>query len=210
MIRKSAAAAARTIGISTPLVGDNDRIGIMGGSFNPPHQGHVIVARTALRRLRLDRIWWLVTPGNPLKSHGDLAPLDERIAGIRALTDDPKMQITAFEEDLNTPYTAATLAFLKTRYSKTKFVWVMGADNLASFHRWQRWQDIAATMPFAVVDRPAWHLRGLASPAARMLAGSRIDESLAGTLPDLDPPAWSLLTTRLSPLSSSAIRANRP
>lgn len=178
----------------------------MGGSFNPPHEGHLIVARTALKRLQLDWLWWLVTPGNPLKQNHDLAPLPERISAIRAMTQDPRMVLTSLEERLQTPYTAATLAFLKMRYRETHFVWIMGADNLATFHRWQNWRDIAAAMPLAVVDRPGWRLAAMASPAARALARYRVNEADAAALALKTPPAWVFLTTRLSPLSSTDMR----
>ncbi len=195
-----------SLSVKTPLVLPGQRIGVMGGTFNPPHEGHVVVARTALKRLNLDRVWWLVTPGNPLKSHDGLAPVEERMAAARDLISDPRMIMTAFERVLGTPYTAATLQFLVTRYPTVKFVWVMGADNLATFHHWQRWRDIAAAMPFAVVDRPGWHLTPLYAPAARAFARHRVPERDASDLVNRPPPAWTFLTTRLSALSSSAIR----
>lgn len=180
----------------------------MGGSFNPPHEGHLIVARTALRRLQLDWLWWLVTPGNPLKSHSELASIQSRLTAVRKMTADPRMVLTSFEEQLHTPYTAATLSFLKLRHRDARFVWIMGADNLATFHRWQRWRDVALTMPFAVVDRPGWRLAALASPAARVLAKYRISEADAGSLPLHSPPAWTFLTTRLCALSSTELRSH--
>lgn len=183
------------------------RIGVMGGSFNPPHDGHASVARTALRRLKLDQLWWVVTPGNPLKDGGDLAPLDERMAASRAFATGRAMTVTGFEEQLGTPYTAATLSFLVARYPGVQFVWVMGADNLAGFHRWQHWRDIAHLVPIAVVDRPGWKLKALASPAARLLRSYRIPERRAPMLLGSPLPAWIFLTAPLSPLSSSEIRA---
>ncbi|CFX14012.1 putative nicotinate-nucleotide adenylyltransferase [Candidatus Filomicrobium marinum] len=209
MAHKSQPHSFGSIGVRTPLVVPGQRIGVMGGSFNPPHEGHLIVARTALKRLQLDWLWWLVTPGNPLKTHDDLAPLNARMSAIRAMTSDPRMVLTSFEDQLATPYTAATLAFLKLRYASARFVWIMGADNLATFHRWQRWRDVATAMPFAVVDRPGWRLRALASPAARILEKYRIDEAHASELPLCQPPAWTFLTTRLSPLSSTELRSRR-
>lgn len=182
----------------------------MGGSFNPPHIGHLTVARTALKRLQLHHLWWLVTPGNPLKSHDGLPPERERMDAAARLARDNRMIMTAFEGDLGSPYTAETLEFLKKRHAGAHFVWVMGADNLATFHRWQRWQDIAATMPFCVVDRPSWRFPALSSPAARALAKSRIPEDRAPLLAVSEPPAWSFLTTRLSPLSSTELRRKQP
>lgn len=196
--------------IRPPLALPGQRIGVMGGSFNPPHDGHLIVARTALRRLRLDQLWWLVTPGNPLKEHDQLAPLDQRLAACRALAGhDPRMKVTAFEADLDSPYTATTLAFLQRRCPGVDFVWVMGADNLAGFHRWKDWRRIAATMPIAVVDRPGWRLKALASPAALAMQDTQIAEEFASTLATRRHPRWLFLTSKLSSLSSTDIRSGR-
>ena len=195
-----------SIRVKTPLVIPGQRIGVMGGSFNPPHDGHAMVAETALKRLQLDQLWWLVTPGNPLKSHGALAPLAERMAACRAFAHGPGMRVTAFEVQLKTPYTAATLAFLRQRYPAVTFIWVMGADNLASFHRWQHWRAIAREMSIAVIDRPGWRLRALSSPAGLALARTRLPESQAARLGARNHPRWSLLSARLSDASSTQIR----
>ncbi len=186
------------------------RIGVMGGSFNPPHAGHVLVAETALKMLDLDQLWWVVSPGNPLKANARLPPQAERMAACRALTADPRIKITGFETDLASPYTARTLAFLNMRFPATRFIWVMGADNLAQFHRWQDWRGIAAANPIAVVDRPGWRLKALASPAARAMAANRVPEGKAGLLGRSAPPAWTFLTVRLSVLSSTSLRAMAP
>lgn len=189
----------------TPLVLPGQRIGVMGGSFNPPHEGHLVVAKTALRRLHLDQLWWLVTPGNPLKSHDGLAPLAERMTACREIAGrDPRMHVTAFEADLGSPYTAITLRFLRQRFPSTRFVWVMGADNLAHFHRWQDWRGIARKMPIAIIDRPGWRLRALASPAAHALARRRRSEANTSDL--AHKTGWVFLTSRLSPLSSTVLR----
>jgi nicotinate-nucleotide adenylyltransferase len=195
--------------VKTPLVFPGQRVGIMGGSFNPPHQGHVIVAETAVKRLQLDQLWWVVTPGNPLKQHDGLSDRATRLTAVRRLARGPRMKVTSFEAELGTPYTAATLSFLKRRHPGVHFVWVMGADNLASFSRWQHWRTIAGLMPFAVVDRPGWRLASVAGPAAQALRAARISEARAAELPLLAPPAWTLLTTRLSPLSSTELRQKR-
>ncbi len=192
--------------VKTPLAFAGQRIGIMGGTFNPPHAGHALVAETALKRLRLDQLWWVVTPGNPLKTNGGLPPLEQRMRTARTLARNPRMKVTGFEQALGTPYTAATLAFLKRRYPSVQFVWVMGADNLASFDRWQHWQAIAAALPLAVIDRPGWRLNSLAGRAGATLGRSRIPEALAASLPTRKTPAWTFLTSRLSPLSSTALR----
>lgn len=178
----------------------------MGGSFNPPHEGHRAVAATALRRLALDRLWWLVTPANPLKSQAGLAGHAARIAASRAMAPGPRVTVTGFEAALGTPYTVDTMAFLARRYPSARLVWVMGADSLATFHRWRSWRDIARMVPIAVIDRPGWRWQALASPAARALARSRLPESRAATLAGRRPPCWVLLTTRLSNASSTELR----
>jgi len=190
-----------------PLAFPGQRIGLMGGTFNPPHEGHIVCALTALHRLKLDQLWWMVTPGNPLKSGEGLPSLEARMAASRRLARDPRIKVTGFEAVLGSPYTYATLRFVTRRLPGVHFVWVMGADNLAGFHRWQRWPDIAALMPVAVVDRPGWRLKALSSPAAGRLAKFRIPESAARQLPILPPPAWTFLSTRLSEASSTALRA---
>lgn len=202
------------IRVKTPLAYPGERIGIMGGSFNPPHAGHATVSQTALKRLGLDRIWWLVTPGNPLKSNGELPDLAARMAACRTFARSPHEVVTGFEAELGTPFTAATLAFLKLRHPRVHFVWVMGADNLAGFHRWQQWPEIARTLPMAVIDRPGWRWKALASPAARRFAARRLPESRAGELGRRAArplrknggAGWSLISTRLSELSSTDLR----
>lgn len=190
-----------------PLALPGQRIGLMGGTFNPPHDGHRICAVTALRRLQLDQLWWMVTPGNPLKSGEGLPSLEARMAASRRLVTDPRIRVTGFEAALGSPYTYETLRYVTRRLPGVRFVWVMGADNLAGFDRWQRWRDIARLVPMAVVDRPGWRLKALASPAAGSLAGYRVPETLAAGLALMAPPAWSLLSTRLSEASSTALRA---
>lgn len=197
--------------VKPPLIQSGQRIGIMGGSFNPPHDGHGLISRTALRRLGLDQLWWVVTPGNPLKINNGLPPASERMELCRRLAGDSRMRITAFEEDLRTPYTAATMAFLTRRYPGVQFFWIMGADNLASFHRWQLWRDIALRVPIAVVDRPGWHLKALASPAAQWMRRSFVPEVYAATLGrKRRSPTWTFLTGPLSKSSSTEIRNARP
>lgn len=182
-------------------------VGLFGGSFNPPHQGHLLVAEIALRRLGLDQLWWLVTPGNPLKSKSELAPLKQRLEACEALARDPRIKVTAFEKSLGTSYTARTLEFIRTRNRQAHFVWIMGADNLAGFHRWQRWQKIATTFPIAVIDRPGSTLAYLSSKMARTFDYARIDEEDAGVLWQKQAPAWTFIHGPRSTLSSSALRA---
>ncbi len=185
------------------------RIGLLGGSFNPPHAAHRLISVTALNRLRLDQIWWMVTPGNPLKEHGDLAPLHERMRLSRAVSRHARIKVTGFEAGIGTAYTAAALRYVRRRFAGVHFVWLMGADNLAGFHRWNEWQAIFDSMPIAVEDRPGWRYRALASPAARAYARFRIPECCAAALPGLAPPAWCYLSGPLSKLSSTALRSGR-
>ena len=189
-----------------PPAADGMRIGLFGGSFNPPHQGHLLVSETVLNRCRLDFVWWIVTPGNPLKDHGELTPLGERIARCRALARHPRIAVTAFEARWQMRYTADTLALLRRRFPKVRFVWIMGADNLANFHRWQNWRKIAAMMPMVVVDRPGSTLAYHSARAAVALQRWRIDETDAELLADLQPPAWTFLHGPRSSLSSTALR----
>jgi nicotinate-nucleotide adenylyltransferase len=183
------------------------RIGLFGGSFNPPHQAHRLVALTALKRLGLDAVWWLVTPGNPLKANGGLPPLEVRIAAARRLAAHPAIHVTGVEAALGTRFTADTIAALTARCPRVHFVWIMGADNLSQFHRWQNWRQIAALVPIAVVDRPGHGLRASASVTARALGRHRIREADGRHLATARPPAWIFLHGLKSPLSSTAIRA---
>ena len=190
-----------------PPAGKDMRIGLFGGSFDPPHEGHALVAETALRALHLDALWWIVTPGNPLKDTSGLTPLPERIQASRALNKDPRVRVTAFEAEQQIRYTADMLRLVLSRHSVTRFVWVMGADNLRNFHRWQEWEWIANNVPIAIVDRPGSTLATIASRFAIRFARYRLDESDAAALPFRSPPAWVFLHGPRSGLSSTAIRA---
>jgi nicotinate-nucleotide adenylyltransferase len=195
--------------ISLPPHPPGLRIGLYGGSFNPPHAGHRHVTLLALKRLKLDRVWWIVTPGNPLKELAGLAPLPERMAAARALARHPRIDVTGFEAEIGARYTLDTLEYLAARAASSRFVWIMGADNLAQFSRWRGWRRIAELMPFAVVDRPGWTLRATHSKAALALARSRIDETDAPVLAGLAPPAWVFLHGPRSALSSTVLRQQR-
>ena len=189
-----------------PIAGPGQTIGLLGGSFNPPHVAHRLISEVALKRLGLDKVWWVVSPGNPLKKRNETAPLAERLRLCRAIATNPHIVVTDFEADLPSPYTASTLAFLKARSPLVRFVWIMGADNLATFDRWQRWREIFTMVPVVVVDRPGWRLKALASKPARAFAASRLPETEAGTLATRPAPAWTFLTGPLSHVSSTAIR----
>ncbi|WP_188079936.1 nicotinate-nucleotide adenylyltransferase [Neorhizobium sp. P12A] len=182
-------------------------VGLFGGSFNPPHLGHALVAEIAIRRLNLDQLWWMVTPGNPLKSRNHLAPLAERIALSEEIAPGPRVKVTAFEQALGVSYTANTLARVKARNPHVHFIWIMGADSLNTFHHWQKWQQIARTFPIAVIDRPGSTLSYLSAKMAKTFHYARIDEDDAGVLWKKRAPAWTFIHGRRSALSSTALRA---
>jgi nicotinate-nucleotide adenylyltransferase len=192
-----------------PPSADGQAIGLLGGSFNPAHAAHIQISETAIRRLGLARMWWVVTPGNPLKANDALPPLDERIPVAQRLVGSRAITVTGFERNLRDPYTISTLAFLRRRRPGTRFVWVMGADCLAEFHRWRQWRQIMNLMPMAVIDRPGWRLPALSSIAATAYGAARLPEHEAGQLAAMRAPAWVFLTAPLSDLSSTAIRAGR-
>jgi nicotinate-nucleotide adenylyltransferase len=181
------------------------RIGLLGGSFDPPHAGHLHISRRALAALGLDRVWWLVSPGNPLKPEGP-APFERRQAACRALADHPRITVTDIEGRMGTRYTVDTLARLRLHYSGVRFVWLMGADNLASFHRWHRWDEIMATTDIAVLARPGEQVKAGLSPAARRFTRRRLPQGAAPLL-GRDGGGWCLLAGPMSPASSTAIRA---
>ena len=181
-------------------------VGLFGGSFNPPHAGHALVAEIALRRLALQQLWWIVTPGNPLKAGRRLAPLGDRLARSEAIATDPRIKVTAFEAAHRLRYTADTLALIKAHNPGVDFVWIMGADNLRDFHRWQRWREIATTFPIAVIDRPGATLSYLSSIMAKTFDYARVDEDDAPALARKRPPAWTFIHGPRSSLSSTAIR----
>ena len=183
-------------------------IGLLGGSFDPSHDAHRDISLTALKRLGLDQVWWLVTPGNPLKDVSTLPDLAERVAAAEAVAAHPSIKVTGFDGGDGTGYTIDLLRALKQRFPEVHFVWLMGADNLAQFHRWKAWAEIFAAMPIAVLDRPGYRLKAKASQAAQRFAPYYVDETDAPGLALLDPPAWTILSQRLSGLSSTALRKN--
>ena len=182
------------------------RVGLYGGSFNPAHEGHAHVAETARRRLGLDKVIWLVSPQNPLKSSHELASQADRIKGAQAVAQGPAMIVSGIETQIGTRYTIDTLRVLKARFPGVKVVWIRGADSLASFHRWRGWTQIMAEVPVAVVSRPWISLKSRSSPAARRFARSRLSSAQARGLPDTVPPAWVFLRGPLNFQSSTALR----
>lgn len=192
-----------------PPHGSGLRVGLFGGSFNPIHEGHRLVAEQCLKRLALDAVWLLVTPGNPLKDNGGLPSLESRVRAARELTANPRIHVTGLEAVHDFRYTIDTLEWLVAACPDTRFVWIMGADNLAQFHRWERWQDIARLMPIAVYARPGSTFRATVSRAATVLKQQRLPEEAAERLADATPPAWVYLHGVTSAQSSSAIRAGR-
>jgi nicotinate-nucleotide adenylyltransferase len=185
------------------------RVGLFGGSFNPAHEGHRLVALQCLRRLRLDKVWLLVSPGNPLKDNDALPSLAERVRATRQLMQHPAIEVTGFEALHGFRYTYDTIQYLTRHFRDAKFVWIMGADNLVQFDRWERWRDIAASIPIAVYARPGSTRRATASSAALSLRSRRLPEAEAETLADRAPPVWVYLHGITSPQSSTAIRATR-
>ncbi|WP_421933972.1 nicotinate-nucleotide adenylyltransferase [Phenylobacterium sp.] len=182
------------------------RVGLYGGSFNPVHQGHAHVAETARKRLKLDRVIWLVSPQNPLKSSHETASLAQRMAGVRKVARGRAMIVSDAETAIGSTYTIDTLRVLKARFPGVKFVWIMGADSLASFHRWRGWTQIMGGAPVAVVSRPWISLKSRFSPAARRFAHARRPASQASTLATARPPRWVFLTGPLNFQSSTALR----
>ncbi len=179
---------------------------MLGGSFDPAHAGHAHITREALKRFGLDRVWWLVSPGNPLKVKGP-APLDQRILRARDVMQHPRVDVTEIEAHLGTRYTAQTLAALRARYPLVRFVWLMGADNLAQLHLWQDWQQIVKTVPIGVMARPGQRISARMSRAAALFADYRIAGGQSQLLGRAAPPAWCFVNVPMVDISSSAIRA---
>ena len=190
----------------TPYARPGQVIGLLGGSFDPAHEGHVHITREAMKRFGLTRVWWLVSPGNPLKSRGP-APLAQRMTRAQAIMRDPRVTVTDIEARLGTRYTAQTLAQLKARYPGVRFVWLMGADNLAQFHRWQDWTWIMENVPVGVLARPLDRISARMSPAARVYRRDRISGRASQLLGRSDAPAWCFVNVAMSRQSSTAIRA---
>lgn len=195
--------------LKIPHVENGMSVGLFGGSFNPPHDGHVHVVKTALTRLQLDRVWWMVSPGNPLKNNNDLPPLSQRIESSRSLINHPRVDVSGLEVSLSAYYSVDLIRELVARFPTVRFVWLMGADNLTNFHLWERWQEIADNVPIAVIDRPGDTLASRASKVARKFQDARLDERDAPLLKNLRAPAWTFIHAPRSSLSSTYLRQMR-
>ena len=187
----------------------NRTVGLLGGSFNPAHEGHRHISLYALKMLGLDAVWWMVSPQNPLKSRKDMAPLAERMESARIASHHPKIHVTDIEQHLNTRYTADTLRALQAHFPRTHFVWLMGTDNLRQFHRWQEWQEIFKMVPVCVLDRPPRHNAIKACPAANRFRPYMLEQAKAMTLKSAPLPAWTILHIPLNDMSATKIRAAR-
>jgi nicotinate-nucleotide adenylyltransferase len=197
-----------------PMAAPNMRIGLLGGSFNPAHQGHRQISLAAMKRLGLDQVWWLASPGNPLKETSGVPDLASRVTAAREIAHHPRIVVTGFEGarvdgGRGSVYTIDTLRFLKRRFPSVDFVWLMGADNLVLFHRWRDWEKLFGLVPIAVLDRPGYRLKARASKAAQRFAFAALDESDARGLAAMEPPAWTLLTLPLSDLASTSLRGGK-
>lgn len=190
-------------------MGATRRIGLLGGSFNPAHQGHLDISLAALKYLGLDEIWWLVSPQNPLKPEAGMAPFAERMASARAMAKHPRIRVTDLESRLGTRFTADTLKALVTRFPSCRFVWLMGADNLAQISSWRDWTKIFHLTPIAVFDRPSYTIKALTALAARRFRRARRREAALKTLAATRTPAWVFVHHRLNPISATQIRAEQ-
>lgn len=190
-----------------PVAHAGRKIGLLGGSFDPAHEGHAHITREALKRFGLDEVWWLVSPGNPLKSRGP-APIERRLIEAQRVMQHPQVRITALEQQLGTRFTAETLEALIQHYPGVTFVWLMGADNLGTIHKWQRWRDIFALVPIGVFARPGERISARTSPAAQQFRASRIRASEASELASSDPPCWCFLNIPMRHDNSSDLRAD--
>ncbi len=184
-------------------------VGLLGGSFNPAHEGHLHIARIAIECLGLDEVWWLVSPGNPLKSNDGMAPVEERFASAASRAGHGRMRVTDIERELGTRYTAEAIKRLCARYPRLSFVWLMGADNLAQIPAWKDWSSIFHTVPVAVLARPHYLERALSGAASARFRDGRLPERAARRLARHRPPAWIFIHSRLVAASASAIRARR-
>lgn len=182
------------------------KVGLLGGSFNPAHEGHLHITRMCLTSLGLDRVWWLVSPGNPLKPEKGMAPYEDRFASAEELARDPRIVVSGIERELGTRYTADTLIALTERFADVNFVWLMGADNMLQFPKWRNWREILEMVPVAVYPRPGYTLKARLSPVATMLRDRTLDTADAAILPVVAPPALAFLSGPETSQSATSIR----
>jgi nicotinate-nucleotide adenylyltransferase len=182
------------------------KVGLLGGSFNPAHEGHLHITRMCLTSLGLDRVWWLVSPGNPLKPEKGMAPYEDRFASAEELARDPRIVVSGIERELGTRYTADTLIALTERFADVNFVWLMGADNMLQFPKWRNWREILEMVPVAVYPRPGYTLKARLSPVATMLRDRTLDTADAAILPVVAPPALAFLSGPENGQSATSIR----
>ncbi len=202
------AALLRPVRVSARLAVSGRRIGLLGGSFNPAHAGHVRISLLALSRLGLDELWWLVSPHNPLKAYDDLADFSVRFAEARHWARHRRLHVSDLEYRSGSSFTADTLAMMRQHYPHARFVWIMGADNLVQIPRWRGWNRIFESVPVAVFDRPSYFLPALFGQAATRYRRWRLPARKAGILATIKPPAWVFLHDWLHPASASSIRAD--
>lgn len=198
--------ATSVMKFSYPFARSGQSIGLLGGSFDPAHAGHAHITREALKRFGLDRLWWMVSPGNPLKDRGP-APIEQRMKRAQIVMDHPRVEVTDIERHLGTRYTAQTLQALQVRYRGVRFVWLMGADNLAEFHLWQDWRWIMENVAIGVLARPRDCISARMSPAARQFRAKSITGRHSHMLSRLEAPAWCFVNVPMINQSSTAIRA---
>jgi len=195
--------------LSGRLPAAGSRIGLLGGSFNPPHRAHREISLQALSYLALDEVWWLVSPQNPLKSTEGMAPLPQRLEAAQAMVGHPKLRAAALESALGTRRTIDSLGALQNRFPRVKFVWLMGADNLIQIERWHAWQQIFHRVPVAIFDRPSYSLKAMAAKPAKHFHKNRLKEAYSRCLADRQPPVWVFVHGHRNPLSASSIRAGQ-
>lgn len=201
--------------ISKWIIGDretvspNQKIGILGGSFNPAHEGHLSISKIALQRLNLDEVWWVISPRNPLKKYDILYDFEDRVSSAEKIIDTNHISISKLEKNAQIRYTIGTVEYLKTRYIGTKFVWIMGADNIREFHKWREWNKLTLSVPIAIIDRPSSSLDVTSSLFANKYRKYRVDEADSKNLADKKKLAWVFLHNKLNDQSSSQLRNSR-
>ncbi|RKF12912.1 nicotinate-nucleotide adenylyltransferase [Roseovarius spongiae] len=192
--------------LDLPPARPGQTVGLLGGSFDPPHAGHVHITREALRRFGLGAVWWLASPGNPLKDRGP-APMARRLAAARAITRRPDVHVSDVEAQIGSRHTAQTLRALRAACPRVRFVWLMGADNMAQFDQWQDWRQIMEMVPIGVLARPGARAAARSSRMARLYAAHRLPAAQSRRLAMMEPPAWCFINVPMLAISSTQLRA---